>query len=327
VTILRLVLVVLLWWTATSTHAHEIRPVSMEIVEVAEHRYKVRWKVPAVEGRFLAVRPRFAEGCTGWEDAVPRPDGDSAVSRFELRCRDGLEATRIVLENLNRTMIDGVVTVEWLSGETSVTRVKPTDPAMIVPERTSAFEVIADYVVVGIEHILFGADHLLFVLALLLLVDQWRRLLVIATAFTVAHSLTLSLAAMRVISVPVPPVEALIALSIVYMAFELTRKARGEDQGQRRSWLLVFSFGLLHGLGFASALSEVGLPSHELPAALFAFNLGVEVGQVAFILVVFGLRELMRRSSPRIEQLAYWSLTYLIGGIASSWVLDRVSQF
>jgi hydrogenase/urease accessory protein HupE len=327
VTILRLLLGVLLWWTGAAVHAHEIRPVSMEITEIAEHRYKVRWKVPAVEGRFLAVRPRFASNCTGWQQVVPRPEGDSAVARFELRCTQGLEGTRLVLENLNRTMIDGVVTVEWLSGETSVTHVKPTDPHMIVPQRTGASQVIADFIVIGIEHILFGPDHLLFVLALLLLVDSWRRLLVTATAFTVAHSLTLSLAALRVISVPVPPVEALIALSIVYLAFELVRKARGEDRGQQRPWLLVFSFGLLHGLGFASALSEVGLPMHEVPAALFAFNLGVELGQVAFILVVFGLREFLRRSSPRLEHAAYWSLTYLIGGLASFWVIDRIAQF
>lgn len=327
-TLLRLVLAVwALVLAAGHVSAHEIRPVSMEVREVAQDRYAVRWKVPAVEGRILAIRPSFDAKCTGWRNILPRPEGDSAVARFQVLCPGGIAGTRIGLDNLSRTMIDGVVTVELLSGQTSVTRVRPTAPSMVVPASTSALDVFRDYVVVGVEHIWFGPDHLLFVLALLLLVDGWRRLVVTATAFTLAHSLTLSLAALGVLRIPVPPIEALIALSILYMAVELVRKSRGEERSQVSPWLLAFTFGLLHGLGFASALAEVGLPNHQIPAALLAFNVGVEIGQIAFIVVVLALREALRRISAAAERAAYWCAAYGIGGMASFWVIDRVAGF
>lgn len=313
--------------TSAPARAHEIRPVSLELREVAPNRFAARFKVPAVEDRFLAVRPVFAPECRTLGDPLPRLAGASAVARFRVDCARGLAGTRIAFENLDRTMIDGTVSVDWLNGQQVTVRVRPTAPEMTVPARTGAGEVLRDYVGLGIEHILLGPDHLLFVLSLVLLVAGWRRLLVTATAFTLAHSITLSLAALGVVHIPVPPIEALIALSILYMAVELVLKARDPARPHARPWLLAFAFGLLHGLGFASALAEIGLPNHEIPIALFGFNLGVELGQIAFILVVLTALAAIRRLSRSFEHAAYWAATYAIGGMASFWVIDRIAAF
>lgn len=308
--------------------AHEIRPVSLELRELGPGRFAARWKVPAVEERFLAIRPVFDARCTGWERAVPRVAGDNATAHFTLRCRGGLAGTRIGFDNLSRTMVDGMVTIAFANGQMVTQRIRPDQPMLDVPAETSAADVFRQYLVLGVEHILFGADHLLFVLSLVLLVGSWRRLLVTATAFTLAHSITLSLAALGVVHVPVPPVEALIALSILYMAVGLADAGmRPAHPAGRPVWLLAFAFGLLHGLGFASALAEIGLPNHQIPLALLAFNLGVEAGQVAFIAAVLLLRTLLRRAVPRLDPVAVTIATYAIGGMASFWTIERVASF
>jgi hydrogenase/urease accessory protein HupE len=193
-----------------------------------------------------------------------------------------------------------------------------------------SFEVARTYTRLGIEHILTGFDHLLFVLALVLLVRGTRRLLWTVTAFTLAHSITLALATLGVIRVPGPPVEATIALSIVFVASEIVQQARGrEGLAARKPWLVAFSFGLLHGLGFAGALAEVGLPQNAIPLALLFFNLGVEIGQLLFIAAVLLLARLAQRlAAGRIDPArASLVAAYAIGGMASYWVIERVSAF
>jgi hydrogenase/urease accessory protein HupE len=206
-----------------------------------------------------------------------------------------------------------------------VTRLQPSNPAFVVEASAGAWEVARTYLILGVEHILFGIDHLLFVLALLLVVKGAGRVVATVTAFTIAHSITLAAATLGLVRVPGPPVEAMIALSIVFVAAEIVHGARGRPGlTARRPWVVAFTFGLLHGLGFAGALSEVGLPQNAIPLALFFFNVGVELGQLLFIgafavaaLVIARARILW----PRWLEIAP---AYPIGSIAMFWVLQRV---
>jgi hydrogenase/urease accessory protein HupE len=203
-------------------------------------------------------------------------------------------------------------------------------PGFTVTASPGRWEVVQTYTLLGIEHILTGIDHLLFVLALVILVKGTRRLLWTVTAFTIAHSITLALATLGVINVPGPPVEATIALSIVFVASEIIAQARGrEGLAARKPWLVAFSFGLLHGLGFAGALAEVGLPQNAIPLALLFFNVGVEIGQLLFIAGVLAFAHLAKRVAGGWVQPAAVSVAaaYAIGGIASYWTIERISSF
>jgi hydrogenase/urease accessory protein HupE len=244
----------------------------------------------------------------------------------------GLTGKAIEFPNLAATRIDVLVRVERSDGTSQVGRVLPLAPSFVVTASPGAFEVAQTYTVLGIEHILAGLDHLLFVLALLLLVQGTRRLIATITAFTVAHSLTLFAATLGWLNLPSPPVEAVIALSIVFLAGEIVHARQGRPGlTQRRPWIVAFSFGLLHGLGFAGALAEVGLPPLSIPTALLFFNVGVEIGQLIFIAVVLGAIAVARRIARRLKFKApswWWRVPpYAIGGIASFWLVQRVAAF
>jgi hydrogenase/urease accessory protein HupE len=224
-----------------------------------------------------------------------------------------------VLARLTRT--DGSVQLE---------RITAFDPQFVVKSTPGPFEVVQTYTVLGIEHILTGFDHLCFVLALVLLVRGYRRLFWTVTAFTLAHSLTLALATLDLVHVPGPPVEATIALSIVFVASEIIQMHRGrEGLAARQPWLVAFAFGLLHGLGFAGALAEVGLPQNSIPLALLFFNVGVELGQLFFIFAILVLVRVMSLiAADRIELRRLVRVpAYLIGAIASYWAIERISNF
>jgi hydrogenase/urease accessory protein HupE len=201
----------------------------------------------------------------------------------------------------------------------------------MVTASPGAFEVVTTYTVLGIEHILTGFDHLSFVLALLLLVKGKRRLIATVTAFTIAHSLTLFAATLGWVRVPGPPVEAMIALSIVFVATEIVHARQGRPGLTGRfPWTVAFVFGLLHGLGFAGALAEVGLPQASIPTALLFFNVGVEIGQLSFITLVFAIIAVSLRVSRRLALITpgwLWRVPpYAIGGLASFWVVQRISM-
>ena len=205
----------------------------------------------------------------------------------------------------------------------------------MVPAAPGVVEILKSYVTLGVDHILTGFDHLLFVFALVLLIpDRWRLVGAI-TAFTVAHSLTLAAAVLGWIVVPVPPVEALIALSIMFLAAELVRRdGTGRRLSERYPWAIAFAFGLLHGLGFARALLDVGLPEGDVPLALFAFNVGVEAGQLLFIGVVLAAIALSPSSpSPTPSPASFTparattAVAYAIGGVSASWFVARVAAF
>jgi hypothetical protein len=208
----------------------------------------------------------------------------------------------------------------------------------VVAAAPSALEVCRTYLVLGVEHILFGVDHLLFVLALLILVKGWRKLIGTITAFTVAHSITLAAATLGFVHVPSKPVEATIALSIVFVACEIVHRRQGRSElTETWPWIIAFSFGLLHGLGFAGALREVGLPQNAIPLALLFFNVGVELGQLLFIsfvmaviaVAVYGARKLSRSNVTQQSAFAWCEnvSAYAIGAVAAFWLIERTLSF
>lgn len=316
-----------------SAIADEFRPAYLQLQQIDDSTYEVLWKLPAIdERRTLAVRPEFPAGTTDITARRSTYSNGTAVLRWQMRVPHGLEGHAIEFPGLETARIDVLVRVVRKDGTTQLERLTPVERRFVVRASPRAFEVARTYTVIGIEHILLGFDHLLFVLSLLLLVDGVRRLLWTVTAFTLAHSITLAAASLGVLQVPGPPVEACIALSIVFVAGEIVHGRRGRPGlTQRSPWVVAFAFGLLHGLGFASALAQVGLPEKQIPTALLFFNVGVEIGQVLFILAVLSLislgRSLASRAQFRWPAKSALILPYAIGGVASYWLFERISAF
>jgi hydrogenase/urease accessory protein HupE len=245
-------------------------------------------------------------------------------------CEGGIVGKPITIENLSHTLTDAIVRFEPLGGAPKTLRVKPDDPVAVIPDRQSWTDVAGTYFVLGIEHILLGFDHLMFVLALLLLVRDVKRLIGAITAFTVAHSITLAATTFGWVRLPSAPVEAVIALSIMFVAVEIMRVRAGQTSlTANMPWLASFAFGLLHGFGFAGALREIGIPEDAAPLALLFFNLGVEAGQLAFIAAVLAVMFLWWRLSPagintrRVGDLAWRAPVYLIGITSAYWLVER----
>jgi hydrogenase/urease accessory protein HupE len=254
------------------------------------------------------------------------------TERWTVKRAGGLTGGTIHIAGLTATMTDVLVRLERRDGTTQVTRLTPSAPSFVVEAAPRAMQVAATYLILGVEHILLGIDHLLFVLALLILVKGTRRLLATVTAFTVAHSLTLAGATLGFVHMPGPPVEAAIALSIVFVAAEIVHSGQGmKGLTERFPWIVAFTFGLLHGFGFASALSEVGLPQTAIPVALLFFNVGVEIGQLLFIAFVFAViataRQVMRRFAVSQPTWTWRVPPYAIGSVAAFWAVQRIVAF
>lgn len=326
-------LCLLLSLAVTASWADEFRPAYLQLTETAPGTYEVLWKLPALdESTALRVRPVFPPGTEVTGPVRATFAAGTAVQRWRIRIDDGLAGRPVVFPELARVRIDVLVRVVRADGTEQLGRASMSEPTFIVAGRPSGWDVARSYTTLGVEHILAGVDHLLFVLALLILVDGVRRLVAAITAFTVAHSLTLAAAALGVVTLPGPPVEAAIALSIVFVAAEIVKAREGSATvTQQRPWLVAFAFGLLHGLGFAGALAEVGLPQGAIPVALLAFNLGVEIGQLLFVAVVLLAirlgRTIARRAGFRAPAWAWRVPPYAIGGIAAFWTIQRVAAF
>jgi hydrogenase/urease accessory protein HupE len=313
-----------------SATGHEARPAYMQVTEITPQRYEILWRTPVLSGMRLPVVLRFPENIRNVAEPVTHELSDSLVERTLIESNGSLTGTRIDFVGLQATITDVLVRVQMLDGTYSTTLVRPSKPWIEIATSRSSLEVAGAYLMHGIEHILFGYDHLLFVLALILIVRRGRVLLITVTAFTVAHSLTLSLATLGVMHVPGPPVEATIALSILLLACEIVRSDRGQPSLTAQwPWLVAFSFGLLHGFGFASALSDIGLPQGDIPLALFAFNVGVETGQLVFIAAVLGALWCARwiKLPDFVERHARSVATYAIGIMAAYWFVERLAGF
>ena len=311
--------------------AHEIRPAYLQIDEIGPGRYKLLWRTPVLSGMRLPVLLRLPDES---HDVTSRAEQDLSDSVVERRVFDagpgGFAGKRIEFIGLQATITDVLVRVQMLDGMHATTLVRPSRPWIDIAASMGPWAVSGAYLSHGIEHILFGFDHLLFVLGLILIVRSTRMLLLTVTGFTVAHSITLSLATLGVVNVPAPPVEACIALSILLLASEIVRLQRGEKSLTASwPWAVAFVFGLLHGLGFASALINIGLPQGDIPLALFAFNAGVEVGQLAFIAAVLGVMQLAKLFHvPATFEGRLWTVTaYGVGTVAAFWFVERLAGF
>jgi hydrogenase/urease accessory protein HupE len=332
----RLFFVALAVLLAQPALADELRPGYLEMRQISPGAYHLLFKIPARgENLRLAIFVKLPEGTQ--DVAPPRASFSDGVyvERRTVRRDEGLIGQPIAIEGLSATSTDVLVRIEGLGGAIQTERLSPTKTTFVVQATPGAGEVAATYLRLGVEHILFGFDHLLFVLALVILVRGWARVAVTVTAFTIAHSITLAAATLGFVKVPGPPVEATIALSIMLVSVEILNARRGKPSlTARLPWLVAFSFGLLHGFGFAGALAEVGLPQHAIPVALLFFNVGVEMGQLIFVAAVLSLISLLRYAASRILEPALVQRTldrlevtagYAIGVVAAYWLIERTS--
>ena len=304
---------------------HAFNPSLLELHELPGDRVAVVWKAAgAVDAEGLT--PRLPDRCRTLGRRRSTAVGTTLIERWLMDCgQDGLAGAEIGMSGFELIGEDAVVRWMRADGQTFSAVLRSDNPTWTLPARGAARRVLTSYLGLGVKHILLGYDHLMFVLGLILLVGLGRRLLVTITAFTLAHSLTLALATLDIVRFPSRAVEAVIALSIAFLAVEL---ARGEEKtwARRRPWLVAFTFGLLHGFGFAGALAEVGLPQGEIPLALLSFNLGVELGQVLFVgAIAFALTVLRRVHLPWPQMRR--ASAYAIGSLAAWWCLERVAAF
>jgi len=312
---------------AASASAHESRPASLEIRETAAGQFSLLWRTPVLAGLRLPVALRLPPDLRDLQEPVVQQLADSIIERRWIGAgADGLAGRRIEFPGLQLTITDALVRVELLDGRRWTTIVHPSQPWLVIAAAPSGWEIAGTYLAHGLRHILFGADHLLFVLGLLLIVaDRWM-LLKTVTAFTAAHSLTLAVATLGHATVPAVPLNAVIALSILFLGPEIVRVWRGETSFTiRHPWVVAFAFGLLHGFGFASALSDTGLPRRELPLALLCFNGGVELGQVGFIALVLGLERAFAALEMRWPRWVQALPGYAVGSLGAFWTLQRVA--
>ncbi len=292
--------------------AHEMRPALLTIKQIDDSTYQAVFKQPQVQGRFLNLSVK-----TNCESRLTKSSVNSAAleETFDLVCTEPLATIEIA--GIERTLIDAMIVLESLDGARRNYLVTGREPKIETAGGTSA----PVYFLLGLKHLFFGIDHILFVLLLLYLVSGWRNLVKVVTSFTVAHSITLGLSAFNIVSVSQAPVEAMIALSIILLAAEVLRK--DTSLIYQKPWLITFVFGLLHGLGFAGALAEIGLPQASAAMALFLFNVGIEVAQLSIIAVVLALTVAATRTGLKLTQPVVTMPVYLIGGVSCYWFIDR----
>ena len=308
-------------------YAHEIRPAYLEIKQQTVDSYQVLWKIPLLGNKAPKIDPVFPENFSLEQiDVEFLPD--AYIRRYKGIYSKRLNGQEIAIQGLELTLVDVLVQINLIDESSYTLLLQPDDASTIIPKEPSKWEVIKLYIALGIEHILIGIDHLLFVLGLLLLVSGLKPLIQTITAFTIAHSITLGAATFDLISVPQAPVEAVIALSIVFLAREyLMLKKGAKSMTAQYPWIVAFSFGLLHGFGFAGALSEIGFPQKEVPLALLTFNIGVELGQLIFIGIVFLGWQIVQKISLPSPNWFWKVLPYSMGSIAAFWLVERVLAF
>ena len=312
---------------AAAARAHESRPAYLEIRETGPGRYDLLWKTPVLSGMRLPIGVNTPDGVRVVGEPVVQELSDSLLERRKLDAGPGsLAGKRIEFPGLQLTITDVLVRVIYLDGRTWTTIARASQPWVEIAAGQTRPQLLGTYVVHGIRHILFGPDHLLFVFGLLLIVkDRWMLVKTI-TAFTVAHSLTLAIATFGWAAAPVLPLNAAIALSIFFLGPEIVRAWRGESSFTiRHPWVVAFVFGLLHGFGFSAALTSAGLPRADLPFALLGFNIGVEIGQLAFVLLVVALERAFRVLEIRWPRWATALPGYAVGTLGAFWTIQRTA--
>lgn len=321
--ILRHTLLLLLCLAVDPAWAHKLAPSLLSLRQLEPLLFEVSWKTPRYTPTPVPILPELPPGCEELGERRAGYEGTGVRIDWRVRCEEPLEGRVIAVQGLAENQSATLVRIDWLDGTTSQGLLNGAGPAFTVPERHGRARISWDYARLGVEHILGGIDHLLFVLGLLLLVPDLRRLVWTITAFTAGHSVTLALATLGFLRYPVDFVEFLIAASIFVIAVELARGADERHWLRRRPWAAAGLFGLLHGMGFAGALREVGLPAHEIPLALLTFNLGIELGQLLFVAVVLAFIALWRRSPLVARPALAWVPVYLIGVLSAYWCIER----
>lgn len=310
---------------------HALDPGFLDLREEGAGAWRITWRAPDAAGRPLPIMARLPAVCTQ-PGAEPQPifDGSAWVAVWRSLCSTDLAGQQIAIDGLERTNTDTLVRFAPADGKVQTFRLTPDKAFVVLPVDPSVWAVLSSYVGLGIAHIWEGPDHLLFVFCLLLLIKSRRALLLAITSFTLAHSITLVAATFGWVRLPGPPVEAVIALSIVFLAYEIALpEAKRDPVARQFPWLIAFGFGLVHGLGFAGALREIGLPQSDVPLALFAFNLGVETGQLLFIAGAIAVLAVLRRAVPVVggSVMPARIASYAIGSVAAFWVFERLAAF
>lgn len=314
--------VIILWFMSAAAHAHEVRPAFLSLTETAPSEFTMLWKQPVLDGKRLKIKPTFAQDCTLGHTSLSQRGG-TVIEQGDVFCT--LTEGQISLPGLERTLTDVFAQITYLSGETRSALIKPEAPHFNLGGKSES--VAGQYLRIGVDHIIFGWDHLLFVIGLTLLVAR-RQILGVATAFTLAHSITLALAAFGLLTIPIRPVEILIAASIILLGVEIMRKQKGHTSlATERPYLIGFLIGLIHGCGFASALSEIGLPKGTELLALLLFNIGVELGQFAVIILALIILTLIAKNSQALYKKTETFLAYGLASIAMFWVIQRMSEY
>ena len=303
--------------------AHEVRPGYLELTQTSPETFQAVWKVPGRGDIQLALSPVFPEQCVPVTETTSVRTPGAVVERWTLRCAGGLEG-ELRIAGLQTTLTDVMVRIAWASGETQTVLLQSTSPSLEIGKGDRSSPPLFGYLRLGVEHILLGIDHLLFVLGLLLIVkDRWTLIKTI-TSFTVAHSITLGIATLGYASAPLAPLNAAIALSILFLGPEIVRSWRGQTSFTiRHPWVVAFAFGLLHGFGFASGLTTLGLPAVEIPVALLLFNVGVEVGQSGFVLLVLALERSFNQLEIRWPRWIEVAPGYAVGSLGAYWTIQR----
>jgi len=314
---------------AVPARAHELQPGFLELRESAPGRYDVLWKLPSL-GEASDVRmpmvPVFPDNCRQLGDARSERAGTAWIFTARLECKGGLAGRTIAIEGLEAFSTDVLVRAQRADGGVETHVLKPVQPSVTLRAAGDSRRGVGAYLYLGIEHILLGVDHLLFVLGLLLIVrDRWM-LVKTVTAFTIAHSITLAVATFGIAQVAPAPLNAAIALSILFLGPEIVRRWRGETSFTiRHPWVVAFAFGLLHGFGFASGLAQLGLPKSEIPLALLLFNVGVELGQLSFVIAILLLERAFHLLQMHWPTVVRRLPGYVVGALGAFWTIQRVA--
>lgn len=307
--------------------ADELRPAYIELTERSTGTWSVLWKASANSNLGRNGSVMLPQNCLLVGRFQSKLSNTNLLQTASLRCMGPISGQTIGLLGLEKSSTDALVRIKSLSDETITLRLTAKESRAVIPtlEQGASGNVVATYFALGVEHILFGYDHFLFVLCLVLLLTGWKRIAWTITAFTIAHSISLIGTTMGLFWLPQKPVEAIIALSIVFLAIEIIKAKPNQLRlSERNPWIVAFLFGVLHGFGFAGALAEIGLPSVDVPLALLSFNLGVEIGQLLIVATALLSLAVIRKASPERIRAVKLALAYLIGSLATYWLIDRL---
>ena len=319
-----LIIALVLIFGGNLAFAHEVRPGFLELRETGPNTYSFLWKKPSGGEVEIYIAPIIPDECRLATPGRQQLTPGALIVRGTMQCKDGIEGKTLAVDGLEATITDVIVRVHHDDRRLESHLLKPVNPSVTLGAKTTGWQRSRMYLRIGIEHILFGIDHLLFVLGLLLIVADWRMLLKTITSFTLAHSITLAIATLGYASAPVKPLSAAIALSILFLGPEIVRRWRGQTSFTiRHPWIVAFAFGLLHGFGFASGLTSMGLPTAEIPLALLLFNLGVEIGQVGFVALVLLLLRSLTMLQIRWPRWVEYAPGYAVGIAGAYWTIQR----